>query len=37
MKIDQFFSGGRVTISNSEFDGQTSWSATCDGHHYWTM
>ncbi|KAJ5385830.1 hypothetical protein N7509_008371 [Penicillium cosmopolitanum] len=28
---------GRVTISNNEFDGQTSWSATCDGHHYWTV
>jgi pectin lyase len=27
----------RVTISNNEFDGQTSWSATCDGHHYWTI
>jgi pectin lyase len=27
----------RVTISNSEFDGSTSWSATCDGHHYWTI
>ncbi|KAH9108405.1 hypothetical protein LEN26_014124 [Aphanomyces euteiches] len=26
-----------LTISNSEFDGQTSWSATCDGHHYWTL
>ncbi|KAI9931410.1 hypothetical protein ASPWEDRAFT_103940 [Aspergillus wentii DTO 134E9] len=26
-----------VTISNSEFDGRTSWSATCDGHHYWTV
>lgn len=26
---------GRVTVSNSEFDGSTSWSATCDGHHYW--
>lgn len=25
----------RVTLSNNEFDGQTSWSATCDGHHYW--
>ncbi|KAK3934537.1 putative pectin lyase [Diplogelasinospora grovesii] len=25
----------RVTISNCEIDGQTSWSATCDGHHYW--
>ncbi|OLN95510.1 Pectin lyase 2 [Colletotrichum chlorophyti] len=27
----------RVTISNSEFDGQTPWSATCDNHHYWGM
>jgi pectin lyase len=24
-----------LTISNSEFDGQTTWSATCDGRHYW--
>jgi pectin lyase len=24
-----------VTISNCEIDGVTSWSATCDGHHYW--
>ncbi|KAI1638975.1 pectate lyase a [Biscogniauxia mediterranea] len=27
----------RVTISNSEIDGSTSWSATCDGHHYWGL
>ncbi|KAF2627998.1 polysaccharide lyase family 1 protein [Macroventuria anomochaeta] len=27
----------RVTLSNSEFDGSTSWSATCDGHHYWAI
>jgi pectin lyase len=27
----------RVTFSNTEFDGSTSWSATCDGHHYWTI
>ncbi|EPE04104.1 pectin lyase [Ophiostoma piceae UAMH 11346] len=27
----------RVTVSNSEIDGQSSWSATCDGHHYWGM
>lgn len=26
-----------VTISNSEFDGQTSWSASCDGQHYWAL
>lgn len=28
---------GRVTISNSEIDGTTSWSATCDGQHYWNL
>jgi pectin lyase len=27
----------RVTISNCELDGNTSWSATCDNHHYWTL
>ncbi|KAH9157929.1 hypothetical protein LEN26_003147 [Aphanomyces euteiches] len=26
-----------LTISNSEFNGQTSWSATCDGRHYWSL
>jgi len=26
-----------VTLSNNEFDGVTSWSASCDGHHYWTL
>lgn len=26
-----------VTVSNCEFDGQTSWSASCDGYHYWTQ
>ncbi|KAI0592835.1 putative pectin lyase [Biscogniauxia sp. FL1348] len=28
---------GSVTISNNEIDGQTSWSATCDGNHYWGL
>jgi len=28
---------GRVTISNTELDGRTSWSAMCNGKHYWTM
>lgn len=28
---------GRVTISNSEIDGTTDWSATCDNHHYWAL
>ncbi|PSN67344.1 pectin lyase A precursor [Corynespora cassiicola Philippines] len=27
----------RVTLSNNEFDGTTSWSATCDSRHYWTI
>ncbi|KAI1259672.1 polysaccharide lyase family 1 protein [Xylariaceae sp. FL1019] len=27
----------RVTISNSYIDGRTSWSATCDGYHYWNL
>ncbi|KAM5349746.1 hypothetical protein ACJ41O_006251 [Fusarium nematophilum] len=27
----------RVTISNCKIDGTTSWSATCDGYHYWAM
>ncbi|KAK5743264.1 hypothetical protein LTR17_002741 [Elasticomyces elasticus] len=27
----------RITISNCEIDGSSSWSATCDGHHYWAL
>ncbi|KAF1962373.1 pectin lyase A precursor [Byssothecium circinans] len=27
----------RVTLSNNEFDGTTSWSATCDNRHYWSI
>ncbi|KAL4733914.1 pectin lyase B [Aspergillus similis] len=27
----------RVTVSNSYFDGVTSYSATCDGYHYWGL
>ncbi|PSK42099.1 hypothetical protein B9Z65_4013 [Elsinoe australis] len=27
----------RVTISNSEIDGSSSWSATCNGQHYWAL
>ncbi|KAF2810646.1 pectin lyase-like protein [Mytilinidion resinicola] len=26
-----------VSITNNEFDGSTSWSATCDNHHYWAL
>uniref|UniRef100_H3H4V7 pectin lyase n=1 Tax=Phytophthora ramorum TaxID=164328 RepID=H3H4V7_PHYRM len=30
------FSGATgVTISNCDFDGNTKYSASCDGHHYW--
>ncbi|KAI5789779.1 pectin lyase A precursor [Peziza echinospora] len=28
---------GRVTVSNTDFDGTTSYSATCNGRHYWTI
>ncbi|KAL1607545.1 hypothetical protein SLS59_002513 [Nothophoma quercina] len=27
----------RVTISNTEIDGNTSWSSSCDNHHYWAL
>ncbi|KAK1965593.1 pectate lyase [Colletotrichum sublineola] len=27
---------GKVTISNTEFDGKSEWSAGCNGKHYWT-
>ncbi|KAI4727123.1 putative pectin lyase [Aureobasidium sp. EXF-10728] len=28
---------GRVTISNCDIDGSSTWSATCDGRHYWAL
>ncbi|ROW16225.1 hypothetical protein VPNG_01979 [Cytospora leucostoma] len=28
---------GRVTISNSNIDGESTYSATCDGYHYWNL
>lgn len=28
---------GRITISNSQFDGRTPYSATCNGMHYWAI
>ncbi|GAB9477485.1 Pectate lyase, partial [Globisporangium polare] len=32
------FSGVKsMTVSNSEFDGRTKYSASCDGKHYWTF
>ncbi|KAJ1035683.1 hypothetical protein NDA18_000460 [Ustilago nuda] len=35
--VTGYESAGRVTISNSFFDCQTKWSATCDDSHYWTV
>ncbi|EEY55151.1 polysaccharide lyase, putative [Phytophthora infestans T30-4] len=26
-----------MTVSSSDFDGNTDYSSTCDGHHYWTF
>lgn len=31
------YNPSRLTISNTEFDGETTTSATCNGNHYWTM
>ncbi|KAJ5479052.1 hypothetical protein N7530_004561 [Penicillium desertorum] len=27
----------RVSITNNYIDGESDWSATCDGHHYWNV
>ncbi|MEE5124774.1 pectate lyase [Pseudomonas alliivorans] len=35
MIVTGFGAASHVTISDNEFDGRTSWSSTCDGHHYW--
>ncbi|KAI0587424.1 Polysaccharide lyase family 1 protein [Pyrenophora tritici-repentis] len=37
MFVAGYGASNRVTISNTEFDGSTSWSATCDGRHYWAI
>ncbi|KAL3473842.1 pectin lyase fold/virulence factor [Aspergillus californicus] len=37
MIVSGWGKAGHVTISNNEFDGRTSWSAGCNGKHYWTM
>ncbi|KAL4727980.1 hypothetical protein ACLX1H_004686 [Fusarium chlamydosporum] len=37
MFIVTHYDGSRLTISNSEFDGVTDTSASCNGNHYWTM
>ncbi|KAK1928256.1 putative pectin lyase F [Phytophthora citrophthora] len=35
MVVINFSGATGVTISNSDFDGNTKLSASCDGHHYW--
>lgn len=37
MFVVSHYTASRITLSNNEFDGQTSWSASCNGNHYWTM
>ncbi|KAM0438494.1 hypothetical protein ACHAPT_001243 [Fusarium lateritium] len=31
------YEGSRITISNTEFDGRTDYSHSCNGDHYWTI
>ena len=35
MLVINFSGATGLTISNSDFDGRTKFSASCDGHHYW--
>ena len=37
MIVTGYAAAGRVSITHNELDGRTSWSASCNGHHYWTM
>ncbi|APA08244.1 hypothetical protein sscle_03g030140 [Sclerotinia sclerotiorum 1980 UF-70] len=37
MLVTGYQAAGRVTVSNNEFDGKTSWSSSCNNQHYWTM
>jgi pectin lyase len=37
MLVTGYTAAGRVSVTNNEFDGVTSWSASCNGDHYWTM
>jgi hypothetical protein len=37
MLVTGYDAAGLVAVTNTEFDGETSWSATCNGDHYWTM
>ncbi|KAJ1302352.1 hypothetical protein OPQ81_001166 [Rhizoctonia solani] len=35
--VTGFGEAKQVTISNNYFDGQSTWSTGCDGHHYWAL
>lgn len=37
MFIVSHYSASRLTVSNNEFDGTTTTSASCNDNHYWTM
>ncbi|KFZ02045.1 hypothetical protein V500_00495 [Pseudogymnoascus sp. VKM F-4518 (FW-2643)] len=37
MIVSGWGAAGHVTISNNDFDGATSWSASCNGEHYWVL
>ncbi|RLN57366.1 hypothetical protein BBJ28_00004339 [Nothophytophthora sp. Chile5] len=37
MFVSGFAGVESLTISNSDFDGRTNWSSSCDGRHYWTF
>ncbi|KAL3425290.1 pectin lyase [Phlyctema vagabunda] len=37
MFVTGYEASGRVTLSYNEFDGNTDWSASCDGRHYWAF
>jgi pectin lyase len=37
MFVVSHYDGSSATLSNNEFDGVTTTSATCNSNHYWTM
>ncbi|KAL0934034.1 pectin lyase F-1-like protein 2 [Colletotrichum truncatum] len=37
MIVSGWGAAGKVTISDNEFDGRTSWSVSCNNKHYWGL
>uniref|UniRef100_M4BBW8 pectin lyase n=1 Tax=Hyaloperonospora arabidopsidis (strain Emoy2) TaxID=559515 RepID=M4BBW8_HYAAE len=37
MLVVNFSGATGITVSNTDFDGNTKFSASCDNHHYWTI